>query len=175
MWVEYGNANAIEGYRDPDSDDPELVRWREVPEAERITKVVFPEGMTLQEAFNDAVISINFNFAEREVEDPDHPDGVRTERHKPVWVESDSEGLKALLTEHFGLKQGHKRPARWGREFGLHKDPALSLSHPANAGHTATDEKAVALHREGGLPDDDDDDAQTISEDDVATLPEGEK
>lgn len=164
MWVEFGNDQAIEGYRDANSDDPDLVRWRDVP-GQRVTRFEFPEGTPLTEALNYLANGQQFHFAETEVEDANHPEGVRTDRHKPAWVESDSEALKMLCVEQFGLA-AHKanRTKTWGKEFGLHKDPALSYSHPANEGHTATNEEAVRAHREavangGAAADDDEDDA----------------
>lgn len=148
MWVEFGNDQAIEGYRDENSDDPDLVRWREAP-GQRITRFEFPEGTKLSEALAYVANGTQFHFAEHEVEDADHPEGVRTERHAPAWVESDSEAFKSLCIEQFGLAE-HKahRTKTWGKEFGLHKNPALSNSHPANEGHTATDDEAVRAHRE---------------------------
>lgn len=119
MWVEFGNDNAIEGYREPGSDE---VLHRPL-EGQQITGITFPDDTSLQEAFTTAVALVEHHFAE-------HPDGGR---HKPAWVDSDSEGLKALLTENFGLKAGHARPKSWGKESGLHANAHLPSNFTAAA------------------------------------------
>lgn len=110
MYVQVGNANAIEGYRDPTSDDPDLVRFRPL-DGERITTLTIPDDIGLQEAFTSCVTALQYHIAE---------DG------KPAWVESDSEGLQALLMEHFGIKKSQNtRPKTWGKDTGaLDEAPA---------------------------------------------------
>lgn len=137
MWVELGNDKAQEGYRDPDSDEPDLVRYRPL-DGERITTIVFPEDITLQEAFTTAAAAGQVHFQADESED--NPLG----HHRPTWVESDSAGLKALLSEHFGLTKAtqQRRPKTWGKEFGLHEDESLhSAQMYASRGTAATDEE----------------------------------
>jgi hypothetical protein len=103
MYVNVGNDNAIEGYRDATSDDPDLVRYRPL-EGERVTEIVFPEGISLNEAFSTTLAALEHHMA----------DGS-----SPSWVESDSEGLTALLQEHFGLtKAKTSRPKTWGSSTG---------------------------------------------------------
>jgi hypothetical protein len=103
VYVQFGNDNAIEGYRDPTSDDPDLVRYRPL-EGQRITEITFPEGISLQEAFQDAVAALGYHMAEGS---------------KPAWVESDSDGLQVLLVEHYGLTPSkNTRPKTWGKDTG---------------------------------------------------------
>lgn len=103
MYVEIGNADAIEGYRDPTSDDPDLVRYKEAP-GERVTRIAFPEGYTLKQAFDETVVALQYHMKEGS---------------KPAWIESDSEGLRAQLLEQFGLTASEaKRPKSWGKEDG---------------------------------------------------------
>lgn len=99
MFVQFGNDNAIEGFRDPTSDDPELVRYREA-EGQRVTTVTFPEGMGLNNAFQTAITALGYHIAE----------GA-----SPSWVESDNDSLRGLLMEHYGLtKSKASRPKNWG-------------------------------------------------------------
>lgn len=116
MYVEFGNDNAIEGYREGDSDE---VKFRPL-EGQRVTTIGFPEGMTLQEAFTTAVAQANYHFAVVDEE--------TGERAKPKWIESDSPGLKALLCEHFGLKPDTTMPKTWGKDTGLEQDNLLSVA-----------------------------------------------
>lgn len=103
MYLLVGNNDAIEGYRDATSDDPDLVRFRPV-DGERITELRFPEGTGLQEAFTTALAALESHMAQ----------GA-----SPTWIESDSEGLTALLQEHWGLTQAKtSRPKTWGRDTG---------------------------------------------------------
>lgn len=103
MYVHIGNNNAIEGFRDPTSDDPDLVRYRPA-EGERVTEVTFPEGTSLNEAFSTTLAVMEHHMV----------DGA-----KPVWVESDSEGLTSLLQEHWGLTAAKtSRPKTWGKDTG---------------------------------------------------------
>lgn len=102
MKVLLGNKTAVECYRDPASDDPDKVRMRPI-EGQRVTEFVFPEGVGLQEALSTIQASMPFHFAEGS---------------KPVWVESDSAGLEAVLKEQFGISSKLNRPASWGQDTG---------------------------------------------------------
>lgn len=95
MYVEIGNDHAIEGYREDDSDE---VLYRLV-DGQRVTRLVFPEGMTTQEAFSSTVAALGHHI---------HPE------HKPAWIESSSPALLGLLVEHYELRT-NKRPAAWGK------------------------------------------------------------
>ena len=109
MQVEIGNANAIEGYRDANSDDPDLVRYRDL-EGQRVTTVVFPEGIPLQEAFQTVLGLLPEHMA------PRNDKGVPT---KPAWIETDSPGLLTLLLEHFEIdEKSNVRPRTWGNNAG---------------------------------------------------------
>lgn len=103
MYVNVGNSSAIEGFRDPTSDDPDLVRYRPA-EGDRVTEVVFPEGISLNEAFSTTLAVMDHHMAQGAT---------------PSWVESDSDGLTALLQEHWGLtKAKTARPKTWGKDTG---------------------------------------------------------
>lgn len=108
MWVEIGNASAIEGYRDPRSDDPEKVRYRPA-EGQRITQVSFPEGTVLLDAFQSTVKLIDYHIAAGE---------------KPSWIDSDNATLEQMLKENFGVKAS--RPKDWGRDTGANRAPRMS-------------------------------------------------
>lgn len=108
MYVEFGNDKAIEGYRDPQSDDPDLVRYRPV-DGERVTQVLIPEGTGLQEAFTTVVTSFGYHIADGE---------------KPTWIESDSPGLQTLLLEHYGISSSaNNRKKTWGKDTGADQMP----------------------------------------------------
>ena len=102
MWVQFGNDHAVEAYRDPSSDDPDEVKSRPV-EGRQITAVVMPAGWSLREAFATALEAAAHHFDT----DPDTDD-----KHPPAWIESDSDGLAALLAEHYGIER-NRRPAGW--------------------------------------------------------------
>lgn len=97
MQVHFGNRNAIEGYRDPVSDDPDLVRYRKI-EGERVTSVIFPDGIGLQEAYSNSLAALSYHMEAGE---------------SPAWIECDSPGLTALLREQFPIAR-LGRPASWG-------------------------------------------------------------
>lgn len=120
MWVEFGNDSAIEGFREGDSDE---VKYRSL-EGQQVTAVTLPSDVSLQEAFTTSVAAVNFHFAEQ-------PDGTRS---KPAWIDSDSDGLKALLAENFGLKAGQARPKTWGKDSGALDNEHLpsSATSPAD-------------------------------------------
>ena len=99
MFVELGNADALEGYRDPTSDTPDEVRYHPMV-GEKITTLNFPDGTGLQEAFSSTITTLVFHLAAGAA---------------PQWIASDSAGLKSLLEEHFGLSPAKNiRPATWG-------------------------------------------------------------
>ena len=103
MKVEIGNDQALEGYRDPQGEDPDLVLYRAAP-GQRTTTLKVPDGMGLSEAFTSITAALKKHMSEDAT---------------PVWIESDSAGLQALLEEHYGLSKAQaKRPARWGNEGG---------------------------------------------------------
>jgi len=100
MYVEIGNDHAIEGYRDPASDDPNAVLYR-LLEGEHVTRLEFPQGMGLQDAYLASVAALMHHME----------DGAA-----PAWVESDSPGLSTLLIEHYGTNpKKTRRPAAWGK------------------------------------------------------------
>lgn len=108
MWLEVGNDSAIEGYRDPTAPNPEAVQYRAAP-GQRVTRVVFPDGMLLQEAFTSAVKLMDYHVAAGE---------------SPAWVDSDSKSLEQLVKEHFSIKQG--RPRTWGKDTGADRLPRMT-------------------------------------------------
>jgi hypothetical protein len=115
VYVNIGNNNAIEGYRDPTSDQPDLVRYRPA-EGERVTEVIFPEGTGLSEAFSTVLEVMGHHMAAGAV---------------PQWIESDSEGLTSLLQEHWGLtKSSTSRPKKWGKDTGAPEFVATGSTTP---------------------------------------------
>lgn len=104
-YVRFGNDTAVEAYRDPSSDDPDKVRYRAVG-GQRVTTLTFLEDVPLAEAFTTAVTTVNHHFDGAQIEGTPSQD-----RPRPAWVESDSPGLQALLTEHYGVKAS--RPRSW--------------------------------------------------------------
>ena len=101
MKVEIGNDQAIEQYRDPESDDPGLVRSRDYP-GQHITTLVIPDEQGLAEAFNSTIGIMKRHHMK--------PDAV------PAWVESDNEALEQMLKSHYGIKKN--RPKTWGKKKG---------------------------------------------------------
>jgi hypothetical protein len=103
MYVHVGNNSAIEGFRDPSSDDPDKVRYRPL-DGDRVTEIVFPEGLSLNEAFSTTLAVMEHHM---------------TQDSSPVWIESDSPGLTALLQEHWGISSAKtSRPKTWGKDTG---------------------------------------------------------
>jgi hypothetical protein len=105
MWLETGNDSAIEGYRNPGED---RVLYRPI-DGQRVTRVVFPEGMSLEEAFQSAVRLLAYHYASGQ---------------GPAWVDSDSDALTKLLKSHFSIKSA--RPRSWGKDTGADKLPRMS-------------------------------------------------
>jgi hypothetical protein len=95
MHVQLGNEAAQHAVGRDDNDQP----IHEDLDGKRITTVQIPDDYTLAEAFQCITA----------------PDGVAHHHFQagtsPTWVESDSDGLAALLAEHFGCKVG--RPKGW--------------------------------------------------------------
>lgn len=101
MYVRIGNASAIEGYRDPNSDDPGKLRFREVP-GEHITEFSFPDGIGLQEAVRGVVASLDHQMAKGE---------------RPAWIESDVEAVETVLLDQFNIpRRQNRRPRTWGEQ-----------------------------------------------------------
>lgn len=94
--VRLGNDLAIEGYRDPESDDPEQVKFKP-QDGQHTTTIIMPEGLTLQEQFFTVVGTAQLHMEE----------GAG-----PVWVEGDDETLVALLKDHWQIEK--ERPKNWG-------------------------------------------------------------
>ena len=102
MQVEIGNPFAIEGYRIPESDDPEKVHYKTAP-GERVTTLVLPDDMDVIEAVTTVVVTL-----------PRHLD---LSRGLPAWIESSDPTVKALLCQHYGINENRVRPPTW--ESGL--------------------------------------------------------
>lgn len=103
MFVELGNKAAIQARRgadgEPERDDEGFVVHEPIAgDEQRVTRVEVPEGVPLAEAFVSITQPVRGVWA-------NHSD------EPPMWVESDSEGLAALLAEHFGCRIG--RPRGW--------------------------------------------------------------
>lgn len=97
-YVEFGNDKVIEGYRDPKSDDPDLVRYRHL-DGQRVTRLTYPDGIPLDEALVGTITAIGYHLAEDTT---------------PQWFDSDDAGLKARLCDHFGVNPAKKKPKTWG-------------------------------------------------------------
>ena len=98
-YVNLGNKDAIEAYRDPGSPDPEELKYREVP-GERTTTIIFTGDPSLQEMLQDVDEIVSHHFAQGK---------------GPVWVESDGDDLTRLLCERYGIpKNKNRRPKTWG-------------------------------------------------------------
>ena len=97
MRIEVGNDKAKEAYRDPLSDDPDLVRYRESP-GQKVTTLVFPEGMSLQEAFKSSIAALSHHFASG---------------GSPKWIEGDNIDLVTMLKSYYGVSKA--RPKTWGK------------------------------------------------------------
>lgn len=103
-----GNPCAVEAYRDPRSDDPDKVRYREVA-GDRVTEVHLPDGEPLSHAYATILDVYQRHF------------GAAV---PPLWIECEEPGLKALLLDHFDRMRfalppdtpliGRGRPAGWG-------------------------------------------------------------
>lgn len=114
MYVEFGNSDALEGYRDATSDDPDKVRYRQI-EGQRVTTVNFPDGMSLQEAFSTAITVLGYHMQAGAA---------------PTFIESDSVGLQSLLEEHYAIPASkNSRPKTWGRDTGV-----VSAARSGNTG-----------------------------------------
>lgn len=104
MIIELGNAAAIGAYRDSEGE-----LQHEDYDGERVTTVNLPDDYTMSMAFLCVTA----------------PDGVWTHHSRvdpetgrpvpPAWVESDKDGLAALIAENFGCPVG--RPDGWGADL----------------------------------------------------------
>jgi len=92
MNVKLGNIAAKEGSEGANTKEFKSLKGN------RVTEVNLPKEFTLSSAFV-AITSPTGVWA-------NHSD------KNPVWVESDSDGLAALLAEHFGCPVG--QPEGWG-------------------------------------------------------------
>lgn len=101
MYVKVGNEAAIEIVTDPLTGEQTA---RELP-GQRVTKVVFPEGMDLTEAFLTTVGALKHHMKSGAT---------------PTWIDTDSDELKALLKDHYGMlaKEMRKAPRGWGKDTG---------------------------------------------------------
>lgn len=137
MYVQMGNDAAIRAERGEDDS----VEFVDHP-GEWVTTHIVTEGTTLGEAFNSIVIQMQAHMQE----------GA-----KPVWIESDSEGLKSLLLEHYGIKASENvRKKSWGKETGAN---LAIISDPENEDlHHMADGEATkyAVTRGGGHTSDSD-------------------
>jgi len=123
MLVEIGNAHAIEGFREGDDD---VVHYRAVP-GERVTRIVIPSGIGIQEAYASVVGAMSVHM------DP---------TQKPAWIETDTPGLTALLYEHYGLDPAKvARSPLWGQQKAKPVKKTRSRSKPEVAESDEKDEE----------------------------------
>jgi len=94
MRIEIGNPNAIEAY----TDEFDVVRFRMIP-GERVTTLILPDTMEIDEAVQTVVVTMELHMA---------PDT------KPAWVECDDLTLRTYVCEHYGVAKSKRRPASWG-------------------------------------------------------------
>jgi len=97
MKVEFGNNTCTENYRDPESEDPDLVRTRPYP-GEHVTTLIIPNEQELEEAFRSCLGIFALHSEKNSV---------------PVWVESDNSDLEKFLKIHYKIKK--PRPKSWGK------------------------------------------------------------
>lgn len=99
MKLVLGNEHAIEGYRDPNSENPEQVLYREL-EGQRTTEINFSPGLGPIDAFSQVLNIVSKHFAP----------GTG-----PSWVEGDDEALVTLVKRHFNIT-AKGRPKNWGKK-----------------------------------------------------------
>lgn len=97
--IEVGTASAVEGYRDADSDDPELVRYRDVT-GQRIVTLTVPDGVNLNEAFRTIAAALELHIAPGS---------------SPEWVQTNNDSLTALLVDLYQI-DNNTRPSSWGND-----------------------------------------------------------
>jgi hypothetical protein len=102
-YIEVGTDQAKEGYRDPDSDDPELVRYRDV-DGQRIVTLTVPDGVNLNEAFRTIVAALELHLVEGSV---------------PAWVEANNANLVNMIVDQYQI-DGNERPEDWGHHTNAH-------------------------------------------------------
>lgn len=98
MYLHIGNDEALRSYRDPKSNEPDEVLYEDHP-GEWVTELLFPEGITLVEAFRSTLEAMTHHIQR----------GA-----KPKWVEGDNEALVSLLVEEWGISD-NTRPPDWGQ------------------------------------------------------------
>ena len=100
MIVLIGNADAIEGRRDPSADDPDAIVFSHAP-GQRITEVKLPEGTSTAEGLATVTSLMGQHMA---------PEA------KPHWIDCDAPDLKHALLGHYGLTSSQGvRPVGWGK------------------------------------------------------------
>ena len=94
MRVTIGNATAIEGYRDGESD---ALQYKDAP-GERVTTLDIPEGVSVEEAVVTVIATMRRH--------------MRADT-KPAWVEADDDTVRAYLIAHYDIED-KPRPPTWG-------------------------------------------------------------
>lgn len=129
--VRIGNTHAIEGYRDEDSDDPDLVRYRELV-GERVTTMVLPEGIDVQEAAATVIVTLGHHM---------QADAG------PEWIECEDKRLHAILCGHYGVDPTKLAPPEWGANL---MKPTKVPAKKTAAKKTAAAKKAATPPAEEG-------------------------
>lgn len=93
MQVLVGNPHPLELAFDPDGRQ----FFRALP-GEAVTKLLYPDGMSIEDAALATIDALKYHMARESV---------------PAWIESDSKELHKLLCAHFKIKMTAKRPADW--------------------------------------------------------------
>lgn len=96
MLVELGNIAAVESVYNPQTEEYEDL---DLP-GERVTSFTLPADIPLATAFLAVVDGFNHHAKVAAV---------------PVWIEGDSDGLVALLCQHYGVPPNTQRPRDWGQ------------------------------------------------------------
>jgi hypothetical protein len=102
-YIEVGTDQAKEGYRDPTSDDPELVRYRDLT-GQRVVSLTVPDGVNLNEAFRTVAAALELHLSAGSI---------------PAWVESNDKSLTTLLADLYEIED-NTRPKDWGHETNAH-------------------------------------------------------
>lgn len=96
MLVELGNIAAVESVFNQETQQHEDV---DLP-GERVSSFTLPDDIPLATAFLAVVDGFNYHAKVGAV---------------PVWIEGDSDGLVALLCQHYGVPPKTQRPRDWGQ------------------------------------------------------------
>ena len=121
--VRIGNDHAIEGYYDEESDDPEIVRYREMS-GERTTSLMMPDGLSLSEMTATVIVTMESHMRSGAV---------------PAWIDSDNASLTTSLCLHWGINhQTQSKPAEWGSNLG-----PVEKKKPARVRSTTTKKSAA--------------------------------